>query len=197
MNIDRGTCPGDQHGTSNAYRNHGCRCTDAKVANTRYVKHRLAGLHEAAWVSAVGVVRRRQALAVMGYSLIDLAPHLGVSWRAVSNYQRRPRVHRSTFQRWCQVYDELSMTPGPSKKAREEALRRGWASPLAWDEGTIDDSAAVPDRGSRATRRTADVAGEARHLIGFGTSICEIARRLDVSESWIRQLLGGGKRAAA
>lgn len=197
MNTDRSQCPGDQHGTSNAYRNHGCRCLDARRDNNRYRKRRRAGFHQPAMVDSVGVVRRRQALAAMGYGLPDLAPHFGVTPRAVSNYMRRPRVHRSTLERWRQVYDLLSMTPGPSSKARGEALRRGWLPPLAWDDETIDDPDAVPDLGSRRARTRQDIAEDARFLAGTGMSTHGIAARLQVSEPYVRGLLNGGARSAA
>lgn len=194
--IDRTQCPGDQHGSANAYRNHGCRCLDARRANTNYRKRRRAGVHQPAMVDSVGVVRRRQALAVMGYGLPELAPHFGVSPRAVSNYMSRPRVHRSTLARWRQVYDLLSMTPGPNSKARGEALRRGWVPPLAWDDDTIDDPNAAPDRGAAPGRRRAMLAENAGFLAAAGMSTHGIADRLRVSEPYVRGLLNRREVAA-
>lgn len=164
--IDRSTCSGTSHGTSNDYRNHGCRCPDAAQDNTRYGKRRRAGLHRPGWVSSVGVVRRRQALAVMGYGLRDLAPFFGTSWRGVGNYLARPHVHRSTFERWVEVYDRLSMTPGPNVRAREYARKLGWAPPLAWDDDEIDTPDAVPTGRPRPFRAPADLERVAAALAG-------------------------------
>lgn len=47
-----------------------------------------------------------------------------------------------TLEKWREikdVYDQLSMTPGPSPQTKERALRRGYAPPLAWDDSTIDN----------------------------------------------------------
>lgn len=72
------TCPGRRHGTANAYRNHGCRCPKAKLANGHYRSQLRAGIRSRESVSSVGLVRRRQALAAMGWGLADLAPMLKV-----------------------------------------------------------------------------------------------------------------------
>lgn len=194
--IDRSACPGGKHGDANAYRNHGCRCLDARRANTTYRKRWRAGVHQPAMVDSVGVVRRRQALAVMGYGLPELAPHFGVSPRAVSNYMSRGRVHRSTLARWRQVYDLLSMTPGPNGKARVDALRRGWVPPLAWDDDTIDDPDATPDLGPQRARTRQDIAEDAVFLARTGMSTQGIAARLRVSEPYVRALLNSGQVAA-
>jgi hypothetical protein len=164
--IDRSACPGSQHGTSNAYRNHGCRCADARRANTRYGKLRRAGLHQARWVSSLGVIRRRQALAAIGYGLRELEPYFGTSWRGVGNYQSRERVHRSTYDRWVEVYDRLSMTPGPNALVKQHARQQGWAPPLAWDDDELDNPEARPARMPRAWRTRPDEKRIAAALAG-------------------------------
>jgi WhiB family redox-sensing transcriptional regulator len=45
--------------------------------------------------------------------------------------------------------------------------------------------------------RAAVTAEEARHLLAFGMGLPAVAKQLGVSEGWVRQLLGSGKRAAA
>ncbi len=52
-----------------------------------------------------------------------------------------------TIQRWREIselYDRLSMTPGPSPQTRGWAKTLGYAPPLAWDEDTIDDPRSRP-----------------------------------------------------
>lgn len=64
----------------------------------------------------------------------------------VSPVLNRPG-HLVTVARWrevCEVYDRLSMTPGPSAHTAGWAAKRGYAPPLAWDEDSIDDPAARP-----------------------------------------------------
>lgn len=197
MNIDRNLCAGSRHGTADAYRHYWCRCPDATAANSLYGKMRRAGLIEPVWVDNTGVVRRRQALAAIGYGLNDLAPYFGLTCRSLGDHAGQRRVRRDTLQRWREVYDRLSMTPGPNEFARLWARRRGWPPPLAWDDDSIDNPAAKPNLGSRRARDRVDVAEEARFLLGFGQSIPAVAKQLDVSEQYLRLLLGGGKRAAA
>ncbi len=117
-----------------------------------------AGEHE--WVPAVGVTRRLQALAWMGWRTGIVAAATGIAQttlyrhtfgnhkyatvdvaRAVDAFygmawSKRP-LHRSC---WDRVY-----CPATSQAARS----RGWVGPLAWDD--IDDPAAVPDTGARDT----------------------------------------------
>lgn len=197
MNIDRSGCTGTRHGTADAYRHHRCRCPDATAANSRYGKLRRAGLIEPTFVDNIGVVRRRQALAAIGWGLADLAPYFGTQWRGIGDHASNRRVRRDTLERWRRVYDLLSMTPGPNDLVRKRAKNRGWVPPLAWDEDRIDDPDARPNLGGRSARRTADVSAEARFLLGFGLSEFEVAKRLDVSVDWVKRLLGGGKKAVA
>jgi hypothetical protein len=165
--VDRRDCQGAQHGTSNAYRNHGCRCDDARRANSTYQKLQRAGVLPPGRVSTVGVVRRRRALAAMGWGLVDLAPRLGVASEFhVNNYLRRDRVLRSTYEKWVRVYDELSMTWGPNDQAREMAHRKGWPPPLAWDDDEIDDPAAKPARMPRVWKQGPDEKRIAAALAG-------------------------------
>lgn len=195
--IDRTGCTGDRHGTPNAYRNHRCRCTDAAQALTRHKKLLAAGLVAPGLVNSVGVVRRRQALGVIGYSLADLAPYFGVTASALNCQAVQGRtVYRTTHEQWCRVYDLLSMTPGSNDLARVWARKRGWAPPLAWDDDTIDDPNATPDLGKRRARRRQDIAEDARFLAGTGMTPSGIAARLRVSEAYVRGLLNSSEVAA-
>lgn len=95
-------------------------------------------------VPVLGVVRRRRALGCVGYSLHDLADHLGITHSTVASHTSRARVLRVTFDRWRQMYDALKDAPGPNERARKMAHQMGWAPPQAWDATTIDDPAAEP-----------------------------------------------------
>lgn len=145
-------------------------------------------------VDSTGTRRRVQALAYMGWNLDEVARRAGMS-KSVLCTVYRPTVSHAVARQVEQAYERLSHLRGPSTAAAVRARKH--APPMSWDDDTIDDPAAVPNLGSRAARSTADVAEEARFLIGFGMSTAAVAKRLGLSESWIRQLLGGGKRAAA
>lgn len=94
-------------------------------------------------VPRVGAVRRVQALMAMGWSHHELAA------AGVPNTARllSGTGHLVTLERWrevCEVYDRLSMTPGPSPETRGWAKSLGYPPPLAWDDDAIDDPTARP-----------------------------------------------------
>lgn len=95
-------------------------------------------------VEVAGVVRRRQALACIGYGLRELAVELGVSESTVSSHTARRVVLVETRDRWRELYARLAGAPGPNGKARKAALKAGWLPPAAWTEDTIDDPDALP-----------------------------------------------------
>jgi len=90
-------------------------------------------------VPAVGTVRRLQALAALGWSLTGSAAALGMTPQNMASLLRRPTVRRSTADAVAQLYELRSGTPGPSVRAREFAIRRGWPPPLAWNDIDTDD----------------------------------------------------------
>lgn len=100
------------------------------------------------YVPAVGTKRRAWALAALGWSLTVQADLAGIGQiqllRMLKNPTLSPR-HADSVRR---LYDELSMqVPAPG---RSSTRVRGWAKterlfpPLAWDDDTIDDPAALP-----------------------------------------------------
>ena len=161
-------------------------------------------------VPRVGAVRRVQALMALGWRHEDLAA-AGVS--GTPGLLTRPG-QLVTLRRWRQVhevYDRLSMLPGPSPQTRGWALARGYAPPLAWDEDVIDDPAATPRGEARrgpgaevfdevAVRRTLDgpAAGPpltgperaevVRALTEAGASDARIARRLGATDRTVLRI---------
>lgn len=178
---DRSACTAGHHGTEGAYR-HGCRCADAREDVRLKNKRRREGRHKPGVVDATGTSRRIQALAALGWSLGDLAEHAGCGRGFVKDLHSARRggtVLRATADRWARIYDELSATPGPDRRARGWATKQGFAPPLLWEGVNIDDPTAKPveDKPVRAPR--VDL-GEVEHLRGGGLSDDEIARRLGV-----------------
>lgn len=94
-------------------------------------------------VPKVGAVRRVRALMAMGWTR-DLLTEAGA--------RSLPRVLSGhgcliTLEKWREikdVYDQLSMTPGPSLQTMGRARAWGYAPPLAWDDATIDNPHALP-----------------------------------------------------
>lgn len=165
----RSGCSARRHGDAAAYYRYRCRCADATEDYRLCRKRSREGRHVPRWVDGTGSARRLQALAALGYGLLDLADHLGWRKSRVQNVQtlKASRVCLSTVERVTRVYDELAMTPGPSTRARDLARRKGWVPPLAWDDDTIDDPNARSAGGLRrwvtppdAERITAVLAGD-------------------------------------
>lgn len=142
----RDGCVAPSHDSVSAYFRH-CRCDGARVAYGRYRKRKRLGRQPAAVVDATGVHRRIEALAAMGWTLQHVAERIGVCRKVVCGWHVNATVYRSTRDRVQAAYNELAMTPGPSKATRALAVRRGFAPPLAWEGVDIDDPAAVPSLG--------------------------------------------------
>ncbi|MGW1015629.1 hypothetical protein [Streptomyces niveus] len=145
---------------------------------------------------ATGTVRRVRALVAIGWPIAQLAPRLGIFESALGVIARgeRDRVRIATAERVAREYRLLSRTPGSSNRARNDARRRGWHGPLAWDEWTIDDPAAGPDvdgNGAQPSRNelAAYRREEITHLVSFGVPQHEIAARLGMAPQYVHDLI--------
>lgn len=103
----------------------------------------------AGFVPAIGARRRIQALLALGWTHKLITEHMtGVGQIShVALHQRGNWIARATHDAVVTAYEALCMTPGPSAISRRRAEARGYAPPLAWDEGKIDDPEATPDLG--------------------------------------------------
>ena len=120
------------------------RATVSRIANghqrkvTHAVAERLLAVTAEAQqkVSPVGTMRRLQGLAVLGWSLEELAPRVGTSPEYVGELQRGERryILARTRDAVAAVFDELCMTEGPSDLVRVRAQRKRYVPPLAWDD---------------------------------------------------------------
>lgn len=138
------------------------------------------------WVDGTGTRRRLQALAAIGWANREIAAAIGATHhQLVWQWQTRPgMVTTETRERVAAVYDALWMVAprGPAVDAvRLAASRRGYVSPLAWDDGVgpfgIDNPAARP-HGTHAGRKShGTAAAEVRHLLGTDSGD-NIAKRL-------------------
>ncbi|MGW2520516.1 helix-turn-helix domain-containing protein [Streptomyces sp. NPDC001617] len=97
-------------------------------------------------VPALGATRRIRALYALGHFNRTIAVEAGISKDAVCALAAGawPRVKAAIDDEVRAAYDRLSMSTGTSWKTRQWAEKHGWATPLAWDDDTIDDPSAVP-----------------------------------------------------
>lgn len=133
-------------------------------------------------LDATGTQRRLLALYRMGWDWRQIGDRLGMDNRNVATLATvRRQVTARRARQVAIVYDELSMTPGPSTRAVRHAERMGWPPPLAWDDDTIDDPDATPDLGAVDNDWLPDLVW----LIRDGCSWDEITRRLHRSREAI------------
>lgn len=123
----------------------------------------------------VGTRRRLQALMAAGWSQQVLAEKFGRSTASIYEWMHNTSVFGETAARVEQVFDELCMVPGPSKRVANIAKRNGWAPPMAWDDNTIDSPEAKPyGLEPQAPQPFLEKYAEMR---GLGLSDIEVARR--------------------
>lgn len=160
------------------------------------------GAPTAGSVGAEPARRRLRALARMGYSLDRLAEETGIGASTLGMV--RINNERITARRDAAIratYEQLAHTPGPDRRAAETATRKGWPSPLAWDDIDTD---AEPNLGEFAhtyatarndkspeawTEARANRLEDVEFLAASGVAAEEIARRLGVSLSGLEAFL--------
>lgn len=107
-------------------------------------------------IGSTGTARRLQALQANGWSPSLLAAEMTTSKEHVRklSFGQFDRVLVTTALTVKAVYERLwdvlppQDTPhevGGAKRVCRKAARYGWAPPMAWDDESIDDPAAVPD----------------------------------------------------
>lgn len=147
-----------------------------------------SGVAAGARVSAVGTTRRLRALVAIGWTQAALCEQLG--WKP-ENGSRLFRgatttVTAATAQKVAALYDNLSMTPGPSLRARAHAQTQRWAPPLAWDDTAIDNPNARPDR---ARGRKGGFVERYTELVDLGYSQIDCARRMGITWASLQEQL--------
>ena len=146
-------------------------------------------------VPAVGAQRRVQALQAIGHKQSDIDAAAGLRPR-IAKYvaDRQPGVS-ITFDKHAAIaraYEALWSKPGSYERGRREAIARGYAPPLAWDDDTIDDPNATPDLGAEtprpqggAGRPFAEVVEDVEDILSWEpyTTATELAHRLGYRDS--------------
>ncbi|TYK45190.1 sigma-70 family RNA polymerase sigma factor [Actinomadura decatromicini] len=160
-------------------------------------------LADGAMVDGTGTRRRMQALVAIGWPQARLAERLGVDRTNLNKALRGDMPVRCRTARAARaLYDELWDEPPPadghrekiaSNRARNYARDRGWVPPLAWDDDTIDDPAAVPDVGAETSRQDA-LFENCEELLRQGFTLRQVAERLGVAESYLQRVRVRGRR---
>jgi hypothetical protein len=136
---------------------------------------------------SVGMRRRVQALARMGWPSTEIAARCGVTRSTLQmRIRQSSRVSYALVQRVAALYEELSETRGPSKATAAKARQVGHAPPAAWDKCTIDDPGAEP-------KSLSQDAHDKRQVL---RAVCPICRRGTalVTDGLIRYHLGRYRR---
>lgn len=170
----------------------GCRCDDCRAGNAR--DRQLRKMGRLTYADPTGTRRRLQALGALGWSKAAIAAATGVHERQIAQLRSWDRpIWRSTAERVRRGYDALSMRLPPdtptARRNRTDAARRGWLTPLHWDEGTIDDPAAEPWRPSRYGTRGSTVEDIAWCIEGGETNPEAIAGRVGIAPTSVKDLL--------
>ena len=128
-----------------------------------------------ATVPAVGTHRRLQALLWQGWPIGELEQRLGVHAGWITRTLREGKSVRMAVEvRVKSLYDGLwnvsaersGVDPDLVLVTQQLALRAGFAGPLAWDDDTIDDPAAVPQTDAPLPVATEGGNVAARWLLG-------------------------------
>jgi len=148
-------------------------------------------------VSAIGSLRRLQALVALGWPMQEVSRRTGLSGQTMYNIARQPLILASTAANVEAAYEQLkntraSRTTKVSTQQRNTALNRAashrWPPPSYWDEvGAIDDPDFEPRYGITSAQVIAE---EARWLMQVGGLTQEqAADRLGRSHSYVKQSL--------
>lgn len=192
-----------RHGTTAGF-HQGCRDACCNAARARYEKEgrllRSQGRTRA--VSPIGAQRRIRALMRVGWTSTDIAQAAG--WparnyvlRILNGQKGKPTryVSRDIHEVIVDVYDRLSMRlpePSPCRaRTRSLAQRRGYPSPLAWDDDAIDDPNARPVGmyDDHRSKRTIDESAIERRIAGDRTAKTRGPENFEV----VRRMLADGR----
>jgi hypothetical protein len=183
-----------RHGTKSGYTNGGCRdkcCRRAAaLAKNLWIMRRDANGGQPLHVSKVGSVRRLRALQRIGWTRRQLAAEAGFTsdYFAMLLLSNREKVDIDTHRLVCDLYDRLSMRPGPSTRSRAYAEKQGWPPPLAWPEDRIDDAGfELVDWEYREPTRAEQLDGLDERQAGITEVLCALGITREALDVWCRR----------
>lgn len=145
------SCPSDHPHNTWCYSSHGCKCGDCRsawaAARRKIYRKSRVRKSEPVLIGAAPIVRRLRALAVIGYSLVELSEIMDVNRGNLAEIRRgeRPTVRITTARKVVDAYRKLWMNPSAHPQAKlvaERARQMRYHSPLHWadiDKGIADD----------------------------------------------------------
>lgn len=151
-------------------------------------------------ISATGTHRRLQALVAGGWPQHHLAVALGMTDGNFSTLLTRSQVIVRTARAVRDLYDQRwrldprqhGVDNQAYARAKNHAGKSDWAPVGAWDDDTIDDPAARPDTGTGHTLNRDELGAlrreEIEHLDAAGIPVHEIAKRLDIAYTTVRNV---------
>lgn len=144
---------------------------------------------DGSFVNIVPTARRLQALIAIGYTQADLAARMGWTPQNIGAlvHGRRPNCTHGVAKTVSDLYEQLSANPGPSKRSRALAARKGWAPPLAWDD--IDNLDETPTGAAVVPVRASIDVNEVTWLMQSGETLEVIGKRLGVNPKSIERAL--------
>lgn len=158
-------------------------------------------------VASTGTRRRLQALIALGWSRARLAAAMGVTehalGRAITGTQCTVRTALAARRVYADLWDQAppaatSPERQAATRARNDARAHGWVPPLAWDDDTIDDPAAMPAGMEPPARRVpmAERIDELEFLLDHGASADDARARSGFeSHAWALTALRRAGRA--
>lgn len=165
-----------------------------------------------AFVSSRGVQRRIQALAVRGWSQLEVSRRLDMNQSNANKMLAADHVMAKTHRRVAAIFDELWDKEPPQdtptqryavKRVAAHAARKGWLPALAWDDIDLDDAPAFLERGndtvddtavelaitgSRVDLTPAERRTAVQTLHGHGLTDIDIAKRLDCADRTVLRI---------
>jgi uncharacterized protein YerC len=124
---------------------------DALLGTLPSMRHRAP---EPRKVDATGTIRRIRALVAIGWTFWGISQKAGHGNTWALQVTTSSMVTPTTRDLIARLYDELWATEPPRvtadekrayRRSRSLAVKHGWASPLMWDDDTIDDPGAEPE----------------------------------------------------
>lgn len=154
-----------------------------------------------AYIPGHGTIRRLRALVAAGWFQAELARRLGKdkeNLKQIIDRGERGQVAQYVADQVRSLYAELhdqkpedhGVNAFYADRARKTASARGWAGPDYWDEDDLDNPDFVPatDDGLNMRQLGALRRAEIEHLMSFNLSNAEIAARLDMNETYVRDI---------